>query len=99
MTFKELGEYQKKLHEQEDYLSLFIKLEAVWDNEVPRIWDWLMENSLDVDRNGKLRRKLMHRLDPAFVRDSLASRPGGRPRVVPDKLKSHIEDYITNTKI
>jgi hypothetical protein len=94
MTFDELAEYQKKLHQEEDYCGVFISLDAITDEEAATLWDWMMENSLDVDGDGENRMKLLPRLCPCFVAESLITRPGGRTRVVPDRLKSAIESYL-----
>jgi hypothetical protein len=94
MTFDELAEYQKKLRQEEDYCGVFIDLNAITDEEAARIWDWMMENSLDVDRDGTNRMKLLPRLCPCFVAQSLTTRPGGRTRIVPEKLRKAIDSYL-----
>jgi len=96
MNFNELAEYQKKLRSESDGYAMFIELDAVTLEESYKLWDWYMENSLDVDRDGKIRKKLLYRyrLDPDFVKKSLIKRVGGRTRVVPDKLKSIIDRFL-----
>jgi hypothetical protein len=94
MNFDELAEFQKQLRHEEDYCGVFISLDAITDEEATQIFDWMMENSLDVDRYGINRMKLLHRLCPCFVAESLETRPGGRTRVIPDLLKSAIESHL-----
>jgi hypothetical protein len=94
MNFDELAEFQRKLHREEDYYSLFIKLDAVTNEEAEKLWEWMMEQSLDVDRQGDLRKKLLPRLKPCFVASSLIQKPGGRQRVIPESLRLAIELFL-----
>ncbi|MBN1472570.1 MAG: hypothetical protein JW925_12375 [Syntrophaceae bacterium] len=94
MNFDELADFQLRLRRQEDYCKTFILLDAITDDEAAKIWDFLMENSLDVDREGVIRKKLLPRLNPVFVAESLHQKPGGRTRVIPEALQLAIELYL-----
>ena len=96
MNFSELAIFQKKLRSEADGYAMFIELEAINDEEAYKLFDWYMENSLDVDRDGRIRMKLLKRLSLDFIRDSLQRRPGGRKRVVPEMLKNKINKVFNS---
>ena len=95
MTFDELAIFQKKLRSEADGYAMFIELEAINDAKAHKLFDWYMENSLDVDRDGRMRMKLLRRLSSDLF-DILQRRQGGRKRVVPEMLKNKIKKLFNS---
>lgn len=94
--FDQLAEFQKQLHADEEYFRLFVFLEAINKKEAEILWEWFNENSLDVDRSGVIRKKLLRWLSPEFVKNSLSAgqKSGGRTRIIPEALKNYINKHF-----
>lgn len=95
-NFDELADFQRQLRAEESYYRMFIFLDAITPEEAVLLWEWCMENSLDIDQNGLIRKRLLRWLQPEFVKNSLEAGKsrGGRTRAVPEALKNYINKHF-----